>query len=346
MIQNDKEADKEALEYSDSLLKVGEGKLERTNDYLISLPTAVNIVDSVTDLVQSVFQNLEKRYEDVEWLTSQTILTTTNSRLQCINDQVAELLPGTFLYYRSAESVVCDSIEAQNAAELRYLQELFNSIELGSSLPEHEVSLKKGFIYMLLRNIKTSVGHVNGARYLGESMTPNLLFLRSLFGSRKGARLILPRMNCAISKDDFPIPGFRRCQFPIRVCFAMTINKAQGQWIPGTLGIDLHGQCFSQGQLYVTLSRTNPKNVFVCTADGNKKTKNDVFTEILHMQLNFSADLNVVLPENPCNQQAKGNQMDLAYLLNPEILSPNPVSAIFDALSVIQVDEISFYLWS
>ena len=83
------------MEYPDFLLKMGEGKLEGTTDHLISLPTAV-IVDSVTDLVQSVFQNLEKRYEDVEWLTSQTILTTTNSRLQCINDQVAELFPGTF----------------------------------------------------------------------------------------------------------------------------------------------------------------------------------------------------------------------------------------------------------
>ena len=119
-IQNDKEGDKEALEYPDFLLKVGEEKLEGTTDYLIPLPTAVNIVDSVTDLVQSVFQNLEKRYDYVGWLTSQAILTTTSSHLQCINDQVAELFRGAFPDYRSADSVVCDSIEAQNAAELLY----------------------------------------------------------------------------------------------------------------------------------------------------------------------------------------------------------------------------------
>ena len=90
-IENDKEADKEALEYSDFLLKVGEGKLKGTADSLITLPTAVNIVDSIVGLVQSVFQNLEERYNNVGWLTSQA-----NSRLQCINDQVAELFAGTF----------------------------------------------------------------------------------------------------------------------------------------------------------------------------------------------------------------------------------------------------------
>ena len=64
-IQNDKKADKEVLEYPKFLLKVGEGKLEGATDSLILLPTAVNIVDSVTDLVQSVFQNIEKKYDDV-----------------------------------------------------------------------------------------------------------------------------------------------------------------------------------------------------------------------------------------------------------------------------------------
>ena len=80
----------------------------------------MNDVDSVADLVESVFQNIEKKYNDVGWLTSQAILTTTISRLQRIYDQLAELFPGTFSYYRSAESVVCDSIEAQNVSKLRY----------------------------------------------------------------------------------------------------------------------------------------------------------------------------------------------------------------------------------
>ena len=61
-------------------------------------------------------------------------------------------------------------------------------------------------------------------------------------------------MSCAVSKDDFLNPGFRTCQFLERICFAMKINKAQGQSIPGTIGIDLQGPSFSHGQQYVAVS--------------------------------------------------------------------------------------------
>ncbi len=82
---------------------------------------------------------------------------------------------------------------------------------------------------MLLRNIKPSSGHVNRTRYVIENMTQNLLFLTSVSGSKKGTRLTLPRMNCMVRADNFPIPGFRRYQFPIRTYFAMTSYKAQSQ---------------------------------------------------------------------------------------------------------------------
>ena len=100
--------------------------------------------------------------------------------------------------------------------------------------------------------MKPSSGHVNLTRYVVESMTTNLLFPTSVSSSRAEVRLILPRMKCTLSKDDFLIPGFRRCQFPIRVCFATTINKAQGQPIPGTLGIELRGAVSPTGN-YMSL---------------------------------------------------------------------------------------------
>ena len=186
-IQNDKKADKEVMEYQEFLLQVGEGKTERgATNSLIPLPPAVNIVYSVTDLVQSVFRNIEKKYDDVGWLTSRAILISINSLLQCISSQVAERFPRKFSACKSADSVVCDSLEAQNAGKLSYPQELLNSMEVGPSLPDHEMSLKKGFIVVLLRNIEPSSGHVNGTRYVDESMTPNLLFLISVSGSGTG----------------------------------------------------------------------------------------------------------------------------------------------------------------
>ena len=52
--------------------------------------------------------------------------------------------------------------------------------------------------------------------------------------------------------------------------------------MPGKLGLDLCSPCFAHGQLYVALSRTtHPGNVYVCTGNGQNKTKNIVYHEVL-----------------------------------------------------------------
>src|SRR5438045_671850 len=58
-----------------------------------------------------------------------------------------------------------------------------------------------------------------------------------------------------------------RKQFPIRVCFAMTINKSQGQSL-GRVGIYLNLEVFSHGQLYVSFSRTTDRNKLWLADDG------------------------------------------------------------------------------
>lgn len=71
----------------------------------------------------------------------------------------------------------------------------------------------------------------------------------------------MPRIPlCPFDDEMFPF-RFKRKQFLVKLSFAMTINKAQGQTIPN-VGVYLPEPVFSHGQLYVMLSRaTTAKNI-------------------------------------------------------------------------------------
>ena len=62
-----------------------------------------------------------------------------------------------------------------------------------------------------------------------------------------------------------------RVQFPVRLCFAITINKAQGQSFKA-IGVDLRILIFSHGQLYVAMSRvTDVNNISILVASGRDR---------------------------------------------------------------------------
>ena len=76
---------------------------------------------------------------------------------------------------------------------------------------------------------------------------------------------------------------FTRRQFPVRLCFAMTINKSQGQSVK-YVGLDLRRPVFTHGQFYVGISRvTSVSNIKAIWEDQVReaKSKNIVFPEVL-----------------------------------------------------------------
>ena len=63
-------------------------------------------------------------------------------------------------------------------------------------------------------------------------------------GCGKDEVVFIPRIPL-ISDEQLPIK-FKHLQFPVRVSFAMTINKAQGQTLK-VVGLQLMESCFSHG---------------------------------------------------------------------------------------------------
>ena len=81
-----------------------------------------------------------------------------------------------------------------------------------------------------------------------------------LTASHFGKDATLHRVCCDSSGDtDLPFV-LRRRQFPVKLAWAMTINKAEGQTLRDRLGVYLPKPVFSHGQLYVALSRAATSN--------------------------------------------------------------------------------------
>ncbi|CAK1599237.1 unnamed protein product [Parnassius mnemosyne] len=105
---------------------------------------------------------------------------------------------------------------------------------------------------------------------------PNLIEATIINGKYAGENVCIPRIP--MIPTDLPFE-FKRLQFPVRLAFAMTINKSQGQSL-SVCGINLENHCFSHGQLYVACSRVGkPSALFVLTSD--QKTKNVVYQRAL-----------------------------------------------------------------
>ena len=81
---------------------------------------------------------------------------------------------------------------------------------------------------MIIRNIDPAAGLCNGTRMQIIKLTEELLYCRMLTGPKADANnvYLIRREKFEYGKqpNERGIP-FRRVQFPVRLCFAMTINK-------------------------------------------------------------------------------------------------------------------------
>ena len=141
-------------------------------------------------------------------------------------------------------------------------------------MPPHIVVLKIGAPVMCMRNIDPPY-LVNGTRLRIKVMDENLLKADILVGAHAGEEVTIPRIP--FIPNGFSIE-MKRYQFPVKLSFSMSINKAQGQTL-SRVGLYLEENCFSHGQLYVGCSRVGSQDHLKIFCPNNR-TKNVVFKEV------------------------------------------------------------------
>jgi ATP-dependent DNA helicase PIF1 len=119
------------------------------------------------------------------------------------------------------------SVDSTEDASNSFPEEFLNSLSL-SGLPQHSLTLKVGAPVMLLRNINPQDGLSNGTRMTIKRLLNNVIECKVSSGRSAGKVVFIHRVSLISSNKEIPFQ-LRRHQFPIRVCYAMTINKSQGQ---------------------------------------------------------------------------------------------------------------------
>ena len=282
----------EELKYHEQfLLDLGERKLPvnaTVEGYnLIEIPPSM-CQPSKDEVIEKVFDDFQSHIGNPEYFQGRILLATTNKIVDEVNDEMVERIPGDLHTFHNIDTVT----DVDNCT--MFPTEFLNSLNL-SGLPEHTLKLKKNTVVILLWNMAIYAGHCNGTRYLVKEIGEYRLILHKLDAKEddNAKILVLPQIPCHYGGRNFPFE-LTRLQFPLKIAFALTINRAQGQSAQ-KCGILLPKNVWIHGQVYVAFSWSgNPRKIFVWAEQlhfkdfkgrlepGKKYFKNVVYKEVLN----------------------------------------------------------------
>ncbi|GJW04382.1 ATP-dependent DNA helicase PIF1-like protein [Tanacetum coccineum] len=272
------EIDTRKQQFNKWVLDVGDGNLpakkkDEDEETWIEIPEEFiisSVKSPIEEIVKETFPDFATKQSEEAYLKERAILTPQNDDADAINAYMFEKLPGPTVTYNSADEVCKASTDTLDQQHL-YPVEFLNSLNF-SGMPPHALHLKKGLPIMLLRNVNPSQGLCNRTRLIITDLGQFVIRAQILTGSNVGATVLIPRITLTSTQTQWPFIMKRR-QFPVKPCYAMTINKSQGQSLNYVGRVSMPNaqhtpQIHLPAQKFTTLSIT--VNIFggVGVADG------------------------------------------------------------------------------
>jgi hypothetical protein len=269
-------------EFAKWQLEVGQGKHTSSEGSIISLPDHMKCRENTVDcLIDTIYPGISTGNLSANYFSERTILSSLNVDVDSLNMSVLSKFPGPSKVFHSVDSIPTSEQSGGEDPMLNYPVEYLNQINC-SGLPLAKLELKIGCPVMILRNLDAAHGVCNGSRGILRRWANKVLEVELLTGEHAGSKVFIPRIGCQPTEEQVAFK-FTRKQFPVRLCFSMTINKSQGQSVKH-VGLDLRSPVFTHGQFYVGVSRvTSCQNIKAIWDDKESSgvTKNIVYDEVL-----------------------------------------------------------------
>ena len=178
----------------------------------------MNAADDVEQMLSDVYDCPlnEMLSQPAKFWAERAVVAPKHIAVNHFNARMLERLPGHLVDCNGF-----DVLAPQHAGQIPV--EMLAKIQ-PPGMPPKTLQLKKGAIVMLLRNMLRSFGLANGTRLQVIDIKPHTLHCIVLTGRHVDRQIHLPRIRLLPPDNKLPFEWWR-IQFPVKLSYAMTINK-------------------------------------------------------------------------------------------------------------------------